>query len=575
MTRADKVLAGLAAQQNDGVLCDVELRTEQQTILAHKNVLAASTPYFAAMFTGGFEETSARVVEVRGVTFVGLKNVIDFIYTSEIKIQANNIDDILPTAHLLQMTDIVDECKEWMSREITKDNCFNFLQLAERYSIETVENAITDFILEHFVSISETEGFQEIPKAALCRYLSSDKLKTNMEEHSVFKAAKRWILKNNIIDRVVVSEIMRNIRFALIPPMTLSAEIMGDDLIDGNRDFRMMVAEAMTYHVDVYKQPFYDGDMNKPRGRPGMLVITNGQRVGNKYATTGHVTMDFVRVPEVDVAKQDKSIGKAAVYDSLCAISINNFLFLFGTKCDGYHPFAMRYDASNDTWIDLKAVPQATIGSKMACSEDKKEVFLIGGMLVKASTKFEFDEDNAIAKVNSYNVQQNTWSSCCDLPMALIHPAAATMHNNIYVTGGYSKRGTTVDTVYAYDIKAKLWLTKARMNHVRCKHTLDAIGEKLYAIAGAEVDSHLITPIEVYDLHTNQWTVANCNGPNVHGSSSLVIDKSIYIIGGCHSWTSRVAVYEVDKNKVTKLPKELPFSCFSGVSRLITSPKFL
>ncbi len=75
MSRFDKVFAVLAAQRADGTLCDIELQAEQQTIPAHKNILAASTPYFDAMFSGRFEEGNARVVEVKGVTFIGLKNL--------------------------------------------------------------------------------------------------------------------------------------------------------------------------------------------------------------------------------------------------------------------------------------------------------------------------------------------------------------------------------------------------------------------------------------------------------------------------------------------------------------------
>ncbi len=52
MNRADRLVAGLAAKQADGTLCDVELKAEQQTLAAHKIVLSAATPYFEAMFTG-------------------------------------------------------------------------------------------------------------------------------------------------------------------------------------------------------------------------------------------------------------------------------------------------------------------------------------------------------------------------------------------------------------------------------------------------------------------------------------------------------------------------------------------
>ena len=96
-----------------------------------------------------------------------------------------------------------------MYRHITKDNCFDFLRLAERYNIETVESSITKFIMKNFVAVSEVESFMEISQQVLCRYLSSDVLKTNMNEYSVYKAARNWILKNNISEVMTICEIMK------------------------------------------------------------------------------------------------------------------------------------------------------------------------------------------------------------------------------------------------------------------------------------------------------------------------------------------------------------------------------
>ena len=578
MSSARKVLAGLAGQQKNGTLCDVELQAEQQTIPAHKNVLAASSPYFEAMFTGRFEETNARIVEVKGVTFVGLKNIVDCIYKSKIKIEEQNIHDILPAAHLLQMTGIVEECKEWMARKITKDNCFNFLQLAEKYSIETVETAITTFILKHFVSVYETEGFSQISQQALCCYLSSNVLKTKMEEYSVFKAAKSWISKNDIKDKGVITEIMNNVRFALIPAITLSAQVLVDELIDGNREFRMMVAEAMKYHADVYNQPFYQGNLNKPRGKTGMLVVPNARRVGDTFTTAGEGNIDFVPILEISPARQSKSFGTVSVFESMSSIQINNFLFLFGTKCNGYLSFATRYDASHDTWMDLAAVPrQATVGSAIGCSEDKKHIFLIGGMPVKTTSKYEVNKDIAIDNMYKYDIEMNAWSSCSDLPVALMYSAAATMQDHVYVTGGYGADRTT-DSVYAYDIKAKLWLTKAKMNYERCEHTLDCIGTKLYAVGGRTVEDEAedevsITSVEVHDLLSNQWTVALPDGPDVFGASSLVIGNKIYIVGGSRNYM--ISVYDVDKKEETVLPEELPSYSLRNVCAFMTLPKLL
>ncbi len=575
MSRAEKVLAGLATLQAEGTLCDIELKAEQQTIPAHKAVLAAATPYFAAMFTGKFKETKSRVVTVKDVTFAGLKSVVECIYNTKSKINSKNIEDILPAAHLLQLTDIVEECTKWMSEKITKNNCFRLLKLAEKYNIDIVETAITDFVLKNFVAVSETQGFAEVSQQALCRYLSSDVLKTGMDELSVYKAAQKWIVKNKINDQAVISEMMRNVRFALIPPVILSEQVSTDELIDENRDCRRLVGEAMKYHGDVYSQPFYDGSLNNPRGKQGMVVVPNGMRQGTGYAASNNGSIDFLPVPTFAPAKQSKSLDMSIVFGSMSGMQIKNFLFLFGAKCDGYQNFTMRYDASNDSWLKMDAVPrQATVGTAVACSEDKTQIFLIGGMSVGAAVKFVFRPEKVSANVYSYEVLKNSWSPCTDLPEALVYPGVATSGNIAYVTGGISSTGETRCSVFAYDIKARLWLTKTEMNHRRCFHCLDAVDEKLYAVGGREFVAEFdVTSVDVYDTITNQWTVALLDGPRTRAASSLVIDNKIYIIGG--QAKKQISVYDIEKNTGTCLPQTLPSHSGSNVPALLILPKLL
>ena len=44
---------------------------------------------------------------IKEVTFLGLKHIVDCIYTTGLQLNCEIIEDILPAAHLLQMTDII------------------------------------------------------------------------------------------------------------------------------------------------------------------------------------------------------------------------------------------------------------------------------------------------------------------------------------------------------------------------------------------------------------------------------------------------------------------------------------
>jgi kelch-like protein 2/3 len=74
----------------DKMLCDVVLVAEGVEINAHKLVLAASSPYFCAMFKDFEERTQDRIV-IGGVDPDALRCLVDYIYTSEVQVTEENV----------------------------------------------------------------------------------------------------------------------------------------------------------------------------------------------------------------------------------------------------------------------------------------------------------------------------------------------------------------------------------------------------------------------------------------------------------------------------------------------------
>ncbi len=573
MGRAEEVLKGLASLREENMLCDVQLEAAGQLIPAHKAVLAASSSYFKAMFLGKFRETTERVIPMKEVSPVGLMSVIESIYTTKITLDMRNIEDIFPVSHLLQMNDIVDECIQWMRRNITKGNCFKFLRIAEKFNVENLEKTITAFILKNFIDVSEMKNFENISKSALIRYLASDTLKTNVDEFVAYKAARKWILANEVPSEAVV-EIMSNIRFGLIMPDQLMKEISRDPIIQVNMKCRDMIDDAMLYHTNLFMQPFSEGTINKPRGEAGLLLIPAGERGEGYNMKEDFVDMKFVSFPGLKKAGFSSRLDIPIVFDSMSYVQINNFLYVFGVNSQ-YQNFAKRYDASMDNWLDLPSVPgQAVIGAAIARSG--KQIFLFGGMVVNKETKFQIISPRIIDNVYVYDIPRNNWVEGKCLPTQLVYSAAAEINGNIFVTGGEPRHENTQNKVLSYDIKAKMWLTKAPMNHRRCQHTIVAVDDKLYAFGGRTVDPDVNTKaIETYDPLSNQWTVLLHNGYDNSSCSSFIKNK-IYLVGGhTTSFNEHVYGYDIEKRKLSKMNGKLPSKCTRNISAFMILPHLL
>ena len=78
---AQLILAQINKMRNGQHFCDVQLQVGKQTFKVHRLVLAASSPYFAALFTGGMKESSKDVVEILGIEAGIFRILLDFIYT--------------------------------------------------------------------------------------------------------------------------------------------------------------------------------------------------------------------------------------------------------------------------------------------------------------------------------------------------------------------------------------------------------------------------------------------------------------------------------------------------------------
>ncbi len=575
MGRAEEVLKGLASLREENMLCDVQLEAAGQLIPAHKAVLAASSSYFKAMFLGKFRETTEKVIPMKEISSVGLKSVIESIYTTKITLVMRNIEDIFPVSHLLQMNDIVNECIQWMRRNITKGNCFKFLRIAEKFNVENLEKTITAFILKNFVDVSEMKNFESISKAALIRYLASDTLKTNINEFVAYKAAKKWILANEVPSEAAV-EIMSNIRFGLIMPDQLMKEISRDSIIQVNLKCREMVEDAMLYHTNLFSQPLYEGTLNKPRGDPGLILIPTCQRGEGYNVTEDHADINFLSFLGLKNYNGNSQVDIPIVFDTMSSVQIKNFLYLFGVNNTGYQNFAKRYDASMGTWLELASVPGPAVVHP-AIARSGKQIFLLGGMVVDKKTQFLIDPDHIIDSVYMFDIPQNMWSESKALPAKMAFAAAAEIQGNIYFAGGEPSEEDTSNKVWAYDIKAKVWLTKAPMNHRRCYHTLQAVDGRLYAFGGRTVDNDVYTKsIEMFDPLANQWTVLLNNAFDNHSCSSFATGNKIYLVGGHRSpFDEQVYVYDIEKNQVTRMNGKLPSDCRRNICASMILPNLL
>ena len=63
------------------------------------------------MFTSEMKETFVEEIDLHGMTATGLEKILEFIYSGNVVLSIDNIEDILAAASYLQVTGVIEFCK--------------------------------------------------------------------------------------------------------------------------------------------------------------------------------------------------------------------------------------------------------------------------------------------------------------------------------------------------------------------------------------------------------------------------------------------------------------------------------
>jgi N-acetylneuraminic acid mutarotase len=132
-------------------------------------------------------------------------------------------------------------------------------------------------------------------------------------------------------------------------------------------------------------------------------------------------------------------------------------------------------------------------------------------------TGFSFRPDDTVRALPP--ASQRTWR----------HTLTA-VGSKLYLIGGTA--GLTLLDLRIFDISTNTWSDGASMTTLREQHAAAYLDGKIYVMGGITEDSSLLSSVEVYDIATDTWAA----GPELPAVRRLMaaaaVDDHIYVIGG-------------------------------------------
>ncbi|KAL3836007.1 hypothetical protein ACJMK2_021462 [Sinanodonta woodiana] len=520
--------------RRQGKLCDVTLKVGDRKFRAHRIILAATIPYFQAMFTHDMVESKQDEISMQGIDPNALESLVNFAYNGRVEIDPSNVQSLLVAASFLQLQSVKDACCDFLKKRLHPHNVLGARRFADQYMCGGVVEAANKYLQKHYQEVAKSEEFLSLTKTEVQEIISRDELNVSSEEQ-VFESVLSWIKRDLQNRQEALPELMVKVRLPLLTPQYLSDRVATEDLIKNSLVCRDLLDEAKDYHLMPERRGLLQTFKVRPRcctDVPGIIYAVGGltstgdslstvesfdpfvgrwtvaeamstmrSRVGvavlngKLYAIGGYDGME--RLSTVEVFEQDsrrwrKVTSMNCKRSALGSVGLNKKLYVLG----GYDGVASLrsvevYDPDTNIWTILSSMLKHRSAAGVTVLDG--EIYACGG----------HDGLSIFDSVESYNVSTNNWRHLAPMLSKRCRLGVAALNGYLYAAGGYDG-SVFLRTVERYDPVTNTWIFVKPMNVKRSRVALVATYGKLYAIGGYDGVSNL-SSVEMYDPETDNW----------------------------------------------------------------------
>ncbi|CAH1241025.1 KLHL29 [Branchiostoma lanceolatum] len=437
--REMQVLEELNSQRKSGEFLDVVVEIEGREFPCHRAVLA-STPYFKAMLSSKLVEGDSRVIKILGVDSISFSKLLDFIYTGEIDIGKENVQDILQAAHMLHFEDVQKYCIEVIEKNLDPSNCLGVLRLAELYNLETLKKKAWDMALQDFTKVTAHEEINDLTQTELLNLLKEDNLKVNSED-DVLDTVLKWVEHDLEHRKEALPDILAAVRLQSVKTSALK-KAQANSLVKECRRCSELMKSAQEMQV---------------KGLEG--VESN---------TTEEVTL-----------REGKSDDVLVLVGGWRTIPTPLHMWKEEDESDPQVPLGqvLLVDPDNSKTYHVTDLPADVMGY-MSVAVHGSKLYVTGGCVGMPST----DSGTGIPSNQAfcYDFPRDKWGRLPNMPHARCMHCSIVLEGKLYVLGGSNNQGETMDCL---DLSRSSWSScNVPYPHVELSPTITICNNELVLV---------------------------------------------------------------------------------------------
>ncbi|KAG7488707.1 hypothetical protein MATL_G00037340 [Megalops atlanticus] len=527
---------------------DCVLKIKDKEFPCHRLVLAACSSFFRAMFQSDLEEFKKREIVLEEVEPNIMEMILKYIYTSNINVTEQNVQDIFTVANLLQIPSIFTVCVSFLQKRLSLSNCVAIFRLGLMLDCPRLAISARDFICNRFQLIVRDKEFLELGPNELAAIITSDALNVENEE-LVFESVLKWVGHDKDSRLKDLPGLLECVRFRLVPIEYFTDKVEKHEWLRSNPE----IAEKLQLVKDAFdgKLPEIEktkskkavskkteedaevGEEEEEQEQEALLpgILNDNLRFGMflrdlifMISDTGAVAYDPTG-NDCYVASLSTQIPK----NHCSLVTKEDQIFVAGglfydehNKVEPLNSYFLQFDPMGSDWLGMPPLPSPRCLFGMG--EAENSIFVIGGKELK-------EGECTLDSVMVYDRQSFKWGESDPVPFTVYGHGTVSHNGLVYVIGGKGDNKKCLNRMCVYDAKKFEWRELAPMKMARSLFGVTVHNDKIYVAAGV-TDTGLTNTVEVYDIGSNKWSDF-LEFPQERSSVSLVsIAGCLYAVGG-------------------------------------------
>lgn len=554
------VLKEMKSMYDEGLLTDVVLHVQGRTFPCHRNVLAATSPYFKAMFTIDLTEKNQKHIDLLEVDFQSVSQLIDYAYTGRVKISRQNVQSLLATASLFQIMPVHRACAKFLATQLDNQNCIGIHCFAQLHNCEDLKFIAKEHIEKNFVEVCKGEEFLNLSSEQIAELVASDELNVDREE-TVFESIMAWVIADEDSRLQYLHKLLPHVRMGLLASRYIREHIEQNKFVlDCDKCMHFLNSlKHFENNPQNYSGDFVFGltlrsGMIKPEHC--LLMVGGSDQLAPSINCYNPLTREAYLMGEFPETRKSFCYD---VDDIACIVTPVSTLYAGGgnyiyrdnfndhdsdeDSLEEYEERVLkkdfyRYDNDHNQWVSL--APMLFPKSNFTLAYLGGKIYSFGGLT---------ENQHLTEIIEVYDIEKNKWNYQGMLPTTLVDLNSVVYGNNIYLLGGRTGVGSH-NLVLKYGPHQGQWTSMALMPTPRFNFGACTVDGEIF-VAGGQIYSHTtntitreaLRSVEIYNIAQNQWRQGPELPEGMYNLGLALISGAVYACGTAEYHKSQIRVY--------------------------------